>query len=71
VLFLASLAAYELGFSSGPDFEGKVGVLAREGAAVSASPRSSAPAAETGRTGGKVPGVVAPACPCAARCPSM
>jgi hypothetical protein len=33
VLFLASLAAYELGLSSGPDFEAKVGVLAREGAA--------------------------------------
>jgi hypothetical protein len=33
VLFLTSLSAYELGLSSSTDFEGKVGVLAREGAA--------------------------------------
>jgi len=33
VLFLTSLSAYELGLSSTADFEGKVGVLAREGAA--------------------------------------
>lgn len=33
VLFLTSLSAYELGLPPSPDFEGKVGVLAREGAA--------------------------------------